>query len=114
MVQLASALRMTLSDIALLTRVQRPVVSVWRSRSRGTDNPFPAPVDTERGQEIFHAGQILDWLTVTGRGNNPDFREDMAAFAALDAFRRRPRELFDGVTALLTLRHLCAGPLGGL
>lgn len=114
MVQLASALRITLSDVALLTKVQRPVVSMWRSRSRGTDTPFPEPVDSERGQEIFDAGQILDWLAATGRGNNPDFREDAAAFAVLDAFRRRPRELFDGVTAMLVLRRLTAGQLGGL
>ena len=114
MVQLASALRITLSDIALLTKVQRPVVSMWRSRSRGTDTPFPAPVDSQRGQEIFDAGQILDWLEATGRGNNPGFREDVAAFAVLDAFHGRLRELFDGVTALLALRRLTGGPLGGL
>ncbi|GLB68749.1 hypothetical protein [Arthrobacter mangrovi] len=107
-------LRLTLTDIALLTRVQRPVVSMWRTRSRDTAAPFPAPADVENALELFDAAELLDWLAATGRGNNPNAAEDIAAFAALDGFRRHPGRHVAGITALLTLRRLLDRPLHGL
>lgn len=105
-------LRITLADIALLTKVQRPVVSMWRSRSKGTDTPFPDPAALENGQELFAAGHILEWLASTGRGNNPDAAEDISAFAFLEHFRPHSPRIFDGVTSLLTLRQLLGSPIG--
>jgi hypothetical protein len=57
---------MTMSDVAALARVQRPVVSVWRSRAAATEIPFPAPVTHDRGQDLFDAALIGAWLAETG------------------------------------------------
>lgn len=36
---------LSLSDIAALARVQRPVASMWRSRKASTDTPVPGSCD---------------------------------------------------------------------
>jgi hypothetical protein len=109
-----SALLMTMSDIAALARVRRPVVSTWRTRAAHTDTPFPAPVFRERGQEFFDAGQIGSWLTETRRGNNPEAAADAAAHAAPPRSAQAEGDTFPAVTALLTLRSLIGGPLSAL
>jgi len=109
-----SALLMTMSDIAALARVQRPVVSVWRTRAARTDTPFPAPVVREGGQEFFDAGQVGSWLAETRRGNNPQAAADAAAHAAPPRIAQAERNTFPAVTALLTLRGLIGGPLSEL
>ncbi len=114
MTTVESALLMTMSDIAALARVQRPVVSVWRTRAAHTDTPFPAPVVRERGQEFFDAGQVGSWLAETQRGNNPDAVADAAAHAAPPRREPAERDAFPAVTALLTLRSLTGGPLSAL
>ena len=108
-----SALLMTMSDIAALARVKRPVVSVWRTRAAQTDAPFPAPVIRVRGQDFFDAGQIGSWLAETQRGNNPEAAEDAAAFA-IPPHVEQGSDTFPAVTALLTLRSMIGGPLGAL
>lgn len=80
----------SLPDIARLAQVQRPVVSVWRTRSRGTQFPFPDPKQTNGSQELFASAEIVHWLQETGRGNNPEFKEDSAAYTTL-ARRKFPR-----------------------
>lgn len=112
--QARAQLRLTLADVAMLTRVQRPVVSMWRTRSRETATPFPAPVARENGQEYYDAVEVLDWLAATGRGKNPNAAEDVAAFATLEGFRQNPVRHVAGITALLTLRSLLGRPLHGL
>ena len=77
------SLLISLADVARLARVQRPVVSMWRSRSASTGTPFPAPVERAGAQERFDADQVVSWLELTGRGNNPDVRADVAAFTSL-------------------------------
>lgn len=74
---------MSLSDIAALTQVRRPVVSAWRRRPlvRGERLPFPEPVDARDRQERFDMAEVVAWLDLTGRGNNPDFRADALAHA---------------------------------
>ena len=72
-----------LSDVALLARVQRPVVTVWRSRSAGTMTPFPGGVVDQGGSHRFALNDIVRWLAATRRGNNPSFAQDAAAFGAL-------------------------------
>ena len=95
----------TLPDIARLADVQRPVVSVWRTRSRGTDFPFPESKQKIGAQELFASAEIVQWLQATGRGNNPEFKEDSAAYATL------ARENFPLITALLALQQFLGRPL---
>ena len=109
-----SARLMTMSDIAALARVQRPVVTVWRTRAALTDTPFPAPVVREGGQEFFDAGQIGSWLAKTRRGNNPQAAEDAAAHAAPPRIAQIYGDSFPKVTALLTLRSMIGSPLSAL
>lgn len=99
---------LSLSDIARLADVQRPVVTVWRSRSKGSATPFPEPAQQVGSQDLFSASDIVDWLQATGRGNNPEFSDDVAAFAST------ARENFHEVTSLLLLRQLVGQPLSEL
>ena len=108
------ALLMSLSDIAALARVQRPVVSVWRTRAARTQTPFPAPVVREHGQEFFDASQVGSWLAETQRGNNPEAAADAAAFAALPRIASVEGDAFLATTALLTLRRMIGGPISAL
>lgn len=128
-----AALLMTMSDIAALARVKRPVVSVWRTRAADTAHPFPAPVTQRRGQALFDAGEVGEWLSATNRGNNPDARADAAAHATLDvaplesplqdlAAPQTPTAApaatsaatFTAVTALLALRHSLGSALSAM
>ncbi|MGY2746283.1 hypothetical protein [Arthrobacter sp. UYCu723] len=112
----AEALRMTLSDVAALAQVQRPVVSMWRKRSAGTVHPFPEPAALDDGRELFDADHIAAWLTVTGRGNNPEAANDVAAFARMPgtAAGGAPGNTFDALTALLTLKAMTGNSVGQL
>ncbi|RAX48245.1 hypothetical protein DQ353_16295 [Arthrobacter sp. AQ5-05] len=103
-----TTLTLSLTDVSLLARVQRPVVSMWRTRSRNTATPFPAPVEQSNDQELFNADEVVSWLRQTGRGNNPDAAEDSAAFAS------NARENFEVLSALLVLRALTGLELGGV
>lgn len=100
----------TLGDVASLARVRRPVVSVWRSRSRASEAPFPDAHRGPDGREVFALDEVLDWLERTGRGNNPDARADAAAHVLVPA---GPDAAATGeaLSALLTLRHLRGEPL---
>ncbi|MBK8460150.1 MAG: hypothetical protein IPL43_08150 [Micropruina sp.] len=107
---------MTMTDIAALAGVRRPVVSVWRSRQivAGEPVPFPEPVTTREGVEQFDAAQVVAWLERTGRGNNPGARADAAAYI-------RPPRLADAAadpavpaTALLCLKVLTDATLAHL
>jgi hypothetical protein len=99
------SLRMTLSDIAALAKVQRPVVSMWRKRSSGSQ---PASTGQVNGIELFDAGEITAWLEATGLGNNPEARNDAAAFARMTAPAsaevQNGRRTFNGLTSLLALK----------
>jgi hypothetical protein len=108
-----AGMTMSMSDVARLARVQRSVVSVWRTRSARTDTPFPSPVQLQPLR--FDAAHIVDWLEATGRGNNETARDDLAAFAALpDASPRQERVVFDALTALLCLKALTGTSLTDL
>ncbi|NRH30199.1 hypothetical protein [Rhodococcus sp. MS13] len=65
---------LTMTDIATLARVKRPVVSMWRKRPivRGESMPFPTAVTSVDGIERFSRADIVEWLDRTGRGNNVD------------------------------------------
>lgn len=112
----AEALRMTLSDVAALAQVQRPVVSIWRQRSAESAHPFPEPTALEGGRELFDADQVAGWLAATGRGNNPEAANDVAAFARMPgtAAGGAPGNTFDVLTALLTLTAMSGSAVGQL
>lgn len=98
---------MTMRDIAGLARVQRPVVTMWRSRSRASVHPFPSAQDHRDGQELFRRDDVVTWLEQTQRGNNPEARTDAAAHTRFASSAKDAEAL----SALLCLRHLVGGPL---
>ncbi|UTT68033.1 hypothetical protein NMQ03_12040 [Arthrobacter sp. DNA4] len=105
---------MTLSDVASLAQVQRPVVSMWRRRSSAGPLPFPVPAETVNGVELFDADEVTAWLQATGRGNNPEARNDVAVHAKPTASGslKDGRKTFDGLTALLALKVITGHALG--
>ncbi|MFZ3415745.1 hypothetical protein [Arthrobacter sp. 3Tela_A] len=106
----SSALHISLSDVASLARVQRAVVSMWRTRFRSKERPFPAPVTQTGGQELFDAHEVAAWLVETGHGNNPQAQDDLAAFAVLAGGRREDPLAFQALTSLLTLLAMSGEP----
>lgn len=107
-------LEMSLSDVAALARVRRPVVSMWRSRAARTQRPFPSPLSRTSGRERFAAADIIDWLEQTRHGNHDDVRADAAAFASPPGLvLTGDARLFDGLTALLCLRAQTDQQLSG-
>ncbi|MEW1950839.1 hypothetical protein AB0280_16510 [Pseudarthrobacter sp902506025] len=109
-----TTMRMTLSDVASLAQVQRPVVSMWRRRSSAGPLPFPVPAETVNGVELFDADEVTAWLQATGRGNNPEARNDVAVHAkpAANGSLKDGRKTFDGLTALLALKVITGQALG--
>ncbi len=117
MAEVASSLpmQMTLVDVARLAKVQRPVVSVWRSRGAASTAPFPEPFATVSGEERFDADAVLKWLELTGRGNNPDVRADCAAFASPKGMSTQDDKIvFDGLAVLLCLKEISGARLASL
>lgn len=96
-------LHVSLPDVALLARVQRSPVSMWRTRFAESSTPFPAPVRVQGAQPFFDGYAVVDWLETTGLGRNPAARDDLAAFAALAGTDRDDDSVFAGLTALLCL-----------
>ena len=115
---LLDALLLGKLEIAELARVRRPVVTMWIARHRSSAAPFPAPVTTTDGRELYRATEVVDWIGARRLGNNQSLREDVVAHSFLQAEpgstdRGRP----DRRSALLTLVALRAAlgePLGGL
>ncbi len=109
-----STLQLSLTDIARLAEVRRPVVSMWRNRPVA-GHPFPQPVTNDGGTERFDAFEVVEYLTATGRGNAQVAREDVAAHASLALPTRLPDDIvFNGLTALLTLGVVSGEPLSDL
>lgn len=102
----------SLSGIARLAHVQRPVVSMWRTRAAASDLPFPAPIAHDQGSDVFDALEVAAWLEATSRGNNPDVIADAAAFARFDATSRGDDESFHALTALVALRAAADRSIG--
>lgn len=110
-----NTLLLSLADIARVAHVQRPVVSMWRKRIGNGDLRFPAPIDATRGEERFDARQVVEHLELTRRGNNPQVRDDVAAYAELRAVSPLDETtVVDGLTALLCLKAISGELLGEL
>lgn len=105
------SLLISLSEIAELARVQRPVVTTWRSRAATSDTPFPTPAKRDRGQDLFEVADVTSWLTRTGRGNNPEVIADGAAHSSPTSHARIREADLPPITSLLTLRWLLGKPL---
>ncbi|MCR6492717.1 hypothetical protein [Cellulomonas sp. P24] len=105
----------TLSDVAALAHVQRPVASMWRTRSAGSAHPFPAAAQRRNGRDAFLLEDVVAWLEATGHGNNPAVRQESAAATALDLLPDAGRlAAVDGLLALLVLKAQLDTPLSGL
>ncbi|WGM20954.1 hypothetical protein QEH68_01820 [Paenarthrobacter sp. OM7] len=107
------SMRMTLSDVAALAQVQRPVVSMWRKRSAGSAHPFPKPVALNGRLELFDSGHIAAWLTDTARGNNREAANDVVAFTRIPGMTADGTRgnTFETLTALLTLKAITGNSL---
>jgi len=109
-----TGLQLSLSDVARLAHVQRPVVSTWRTRAAASDLPFPAPLRGVVGEERFDVDAVVDWLETSGRGNNRDVRADAPACSLPAGLSLRDDPLlFAGLTALLCLKVISGVELGG-
>ena len=100
----------TMSEIATMAQVKRPVVSTWRRRHPG----FPRPRRRERGRALLHGQEVVEWLIATGLGNaDPaQLRAKLALHSIVaHADRFGPRHLIEIVGCLLCLRHLDEKPL---
>jgi hypothetical protein len=102
---------LTLTDIAELARVRRPVVSTWRRRPRargGVQVPFPQAASSAGGVERFDRDEVVAWLEKTGRGNNVEARQDAPAVSVPDGVD------VEDVVVLLCLHALTGEELDGL
>lgn len=111
----APLLLISLADVARLAQVKRPVVSMWRSRSAKSGSPFPKPIERRGGEELFDIEEVVTWLELTGRDSRSEVRAEVATFANLAGVSSLVGEkLFDGLTALLTVKAVTGEQLGGL
>ncbi|WP_434080518.1 hypothetical protein [Sanguibacter sp. Z1732] len=62
---------LSMSGIARLAKVRRPVVTIWRRRKAQGPDPFPAPVNPGHPELQFDATEIAAWLTRTGLATTP-------------------------------------------
>ena len=107
-------LQVSLSDIARLANVRRPVVSMWRRRPL-PGQAFPHPVGLVSGEERFDAHEVAAYLASTGRGNNREVTEDLVAHAKLTQLANLDEFVtVQGLTALLCLASMTAASLGDL
>ncbi|WP_404386640.1 hypothetical protein LL946_08725 [Knoellia locipacati] len=106
--------QLSLSDIARLAGVQRPVVSMWRRRPLA-GHVFPPPVGRVGGEERFDADKVVAYLTATSRGNNPEAADDLAAHSQLAQLTDLDEVVaVQGLTALLCLAAAHDEPLADL
>ena len=101
---------LSMTEIADLAQVRRPVVSTWRRRYPD----FPAPVSQSAGRLLFDGGETAAWLISTGLGNTePDrLRAEVVLYGlTAHADGSDPLRLVETLGALLCLRHLDEKPL---
>lgn len=105
---LLGGMTLSLADVARLARVRREVVTVWRTRSAGTDTPFPAPSTGGTGGHLRYSAQdVVDWLAATDRGNNPDAAREAVLHADVELLAGSDAQAVPAVLALLALQALC-------
>ena len=103
---------LTMSDIAALAQVKRPVVTMWTRRYSGIDRPFPAPSQTCGKQRRYDGDEVVRWIRSRNLGNNEALEETIALHAALDTGDEFGEDVvFDGLSALLCLKWYLGGQL---
>jgi hypothetical protein len=103
----------SLSDIAAMAGVRRPVPSTWRRRWAGSETPFPDPAERVGAREFFDLGAVVDWLEQTGLGNSRGVREEAALFASLEA-QLNAAAVLDGLEALVALTAVSGAALADM
>ncbi|RYG77072.1 hypothetical protein EU513_08985 [Yimella sp. RIT 621] len=112
-------LRMSLADVARAAKVQRPVVSMWRSRSAGREVPFPQPATADGADELWDAAAIADWFRRSEAqlghlpGNNDSVIDDLPRFTRIDPTVVGDLNT-DTLAALLALAAITGSDLGDL
>jgi N-6 DNA methylase len=102
-VPVGPTLLMTMTDIAELADVQRPVVTTWRRRYAD----FPAPAGGGESQPLFEPRDIADWLLATGRISRELADQELSLFTLTGlAARYDGPDVIAAVTALLCVRFL--------
>jgi hypothetical protein len=94
----------TMTDIAAMAKVRRPVVSTWRRRYAD----FPQPVASPGTSPRFQGREVIDWLVSTGLGKTEpgDLHAELALHTLVSAAEGfGSRELVEVISALLCLRH---------
>jgi hypothetical protein len=102
------ALLMSMTEIADLAQVKRPVVTTWRRRYPD----FPAPVGGDAISPLFDSRQVADWLIGTGRDPERRIEADLSlhALAGLGT-GLPPPDLMALLTALICLRDQDGDPV---
>jgi hypothetical protein len=94
---------MSMTEIAELAKVQRPVVTTWRRRHRD----FPAPVGGNAAQPLFDPRQVADWLINTGRADRDQIEPELSLYTLTGLAEQYPgTDVVAAVTALICLRYL--------
>jgi hypothetical protein len=96
-------LLISMRDIAELTRVQRPVVTMWRKR----DKNFPSPVGGDVTQPLFDPRQVTEWLADTGRADRSVIESELSLYTLTTLGNALPAaDRIALITSLICLRHL--------
>ena len=97
------ALLMSMTEIAELAKVQRPVVTMWRRRHRN----FPPAAGGDAAQPLFDPRQVADWLISTGRADRDQIEPELSLYTLTGLADQYPgTDLVAAVTALICLRYL--------
>ncbi len=98
----------SMTKIAELARVKRPVVTTWRRRYAD----FPRPVGGDAMTPLFDSRQVAEWLIGTGRDPEGRIEADLSlhAFAELGT-ALAPADLVALLTSLICLRDQDGEPL---
>jgi hypothetical protein len=96
-------LLMTMTDIADLAEVQRPVVTKWRQRFAD----FPTPVGGDASRPQFPPDDVVAWLLGTRRISRDRAEQELPLFKLAALAARYPGgDPLEAVTALICLRYL--------
>jgi hypothetical protein len=97
----------SMSEIAELANVHRPVVTVWRRRHHDS---FPHPAGGDAARPLFDSTEIVQWLVATGRAQREggqDIHADLHKHTLSHlAATIGPTDLIRYGTALICLRLL--------
>ena len=102
-IRTAPALLMTMTDIAELADVKRPVVTTWRRRH----SDFPASAAGDESRPLFDPHDVAAWLLATGRIDREKAEQELSLFLLTGlAARYDGPDVVAAVTSLLCVRFL--------